>query len=84
MKEKGVRTDTVDGVNTDNILHVALAAREFAVLRRARHVVAAPEKIISVLAVVRDADRVEARFEAELVSADERVPVHDLCQVVPV
>jgi hypothetical protein len=66
------------------VLKLALARSERAVLRSARHVVAAPNQVIPVLAIVRGADTVEAGFEAELSATHKRIPVEHLRECVTI
>ena len=70
-------TLSVTCVDTDDLLKVTIALGEFVVLGCAGHVVGAADEIVPVLAVVGTVDRVEARLEAELVSADKSTLFHD-------
>lgn len=66
-------TGSIGGVDPDHVLDIAIAFSELANLHRRGHVVLASDQVIPVFAVIRRSDRVETRFEAELVIAHETV-----------
>ncbi len=64
-------TSAVRGVNTDNVLEVAVTDSEGTILDLAWHVVVATDKIVSVFTVVGRSDAVVACLEAELITTNE-------------
>lgn len=68
-------SSAVRGVNTDNVLEVAVTDSEGTILDLAWHVVVATDKIVSVFTVVGRSDAVVACLEAELITTNECVPV---------
>ena len=66
-----ILANAIDGVNTNNILEVALTRSKVAFLDVRGHIVSASNEIVCVLAIIGLSDRVEASLEAELVATDE-------------
>lgn len=68
------------GIGTNNILEFTLAAGEFVIRVGCGHVISAPQKIESVLAVVRRGNSGVTDLDAEDAGTDEVVPAGSLEQ----